>query len=127
MDLFIFVLVKHPEVKLLNHMVCVYKKLPMLFSKVTLSFCTPMSNIRLQIIPKAHQCLLLSIFFNFSYYNESIVASQCDFNLHFCNGQYPYLPYMVWQSTPIFLPEEPPWTEEPGRLQSMGSQTVGHD
>ena len=20
-----------------------------------------------------------------------------------------------------------PWTEEPGRLQSMGSQTVGHD
>ena len=28
---------------------------------------------------------------------------------------------------PVFLPGEPPWTEEPGRLQSMGSQRVGHD
>ena len=27
---------------------------------------------------------------------------------------------------PVFLPGEPPWTEEPGRLQSMGSQRVGH-
>ena len=25
------------------------------------------------------------------------------------------------------LPWRIPWTEEPGRLQSMGSQTVGHD
>ena len=26
-----------------------------------------------------------------------------------------------WQPTPVFLPEKIPWTEEPGRLQSMGS------
>ena len=26
------------------------------------------------------------------------------------------------QPTPVFLPWEIPWTEEPGRLQSMGSQ-----
>ena len=26
----------------------------------------------------------------------------------------------------VFLPGEFPWTEEPGRLQSMGSQRVGH-
>ena len=25
------------------------------------------------------------------------------------------------------LAQEIPWTEEPGRLQSMGSQRVGHD
>ena len=25
------------------------------------------------------------------------------------------------------LSERTPWTEEPGRLQSMGSQRVGHD
>ena len=31
------------------------------------------------------------------------------------------------QPTPVFLPGEPPWTEEPGGLQSMGSQRVGHD
>ena len=28
--------------------------------------------------------------------------------------------------TPEFLSEESPWTEEPGRLQSMESQRVGH-
>ena len=33
----------------------------------------------------------------------------------------------VWQPTPIFLPGESPWTEEPGRLQAVGSQTVRHD
>ena len=32
-----------------------------------------------------------------------------------------------WQPTQVFLPGESPWTEEPGRLQSMGSQRVGHD
>ena len=33
----------------------------------------------------------------------------------------------VWQPTPIYLPGESPWTEKPGRLQSMGSQRVRHD
>ena len=33
----------------------------------------------------------------------------------------------AWQSTPLFLPGESPWTEEPGRLQSMGLQRVRHD
>ena len=31
------------------------------------------------------------------------------------------------QPTPMFLPGESPWTEEPGGLQSMGSQWVRHD
>ena len=33
----------------------------------------------------------------------------------------------AWQATPVFLPGESPWTEEPGGLQSMGLQRVGHD
>ena len=33
----------------------------------------------------------------------------------------------AWQPTPVFLPEESPWTEEPGWLQSMGSQRAGHN
>ena len=33
----------------------------------------------------------------------------------------------AWQSTPVLLPGEPPWTEEPGQLQSMGPQRVRHD
>ena len=32
----------------------------------------------------------------------------------------------AWQPTPVFLPGEIPRTEEPGGLQSMGSQRVGH-
>ena len=28
----------------------------------------------------------------------------------------------AWQPTLVFLPEESPWTEEPGGLQSMGSR-----
>ena len=31
------------------------------------------------------------------------------------------------ETTPGFLPEESPWREEPGRLQSMRSQRIGHD
>ena len=33
----------------------------------------------------------------------------------------------AWLPTPVFLPGEPPWTKEPGGLQSMGSQRVRHD
>ena len=33
----------------------------------------------------------------------------------------------AWQPTPVFLSGESPWTEEPGRLQTMGLQRVGHD
>ena len=33
----------------------------------------------------------------------------------------------AWQPTPVFLAEEFPWTDESGRLQSMGSQRVRHN
>ena len=33
----------------------------------------------------------------------------------------------AWQPTPVFLPGESSWTEEPGRLQSKGSHRKGHD
>ena len=32
----------------------------------------------------------------------------------------------AWKPTPVFLPGESPWIEEPGGLQSMGSQRVEH-
>ena len=32
-----------------------------------------------------------------------------------------------WQPTPVFLPEEFHGQEEPGGLQFMGLQRVGHD
>ena len=37
------------------------------------------------------------------------------------------LKYGARQPIPIFLPGEPLWTEESDRLQSVGSQRVGHD
>ena len=33
----------------------------------------------------------------------------------------------AWQPTPVFLPGKSPWAEEPGGLQSVGSQRVRHD
>ena len=33
----------------------------------------------------------------------------------------------AWKPTPIFLPGESPWTEVPGRLQSIGSHRVRHN
>ena len=33
----------------------------------------------------------------------------------------------AWQPTPVRLFRESPWTDEPGRLQSIGSQRVGQD
>ena len=32
-----------------------------------------------------------------------------------------------WHPTPVLLPGKIPWTQEPGRLQSMGSVRVRHD
>ena len=32
-----------------------------------------------------------------------------------------------WHPTPVILPGELPWTEEPGRLLSLGSKRVGHN
>ena len=31
-----------------------------------------------------------------------------------------------WQPIPVFLPGEPPWTEDPGGLWSIGSQNFGN-
>ena len=46
-------------------------------------------------------------------------------------GFYPWvekIPWRrAWQPISVFLPGESPRTEEPGRLQSMGSQRIGRD
>ena len=33
----------------------------------------------------------------------------------------------TWQLTPVFLPGESPWKEEPEGLQSIGSQRLRHN
>jgi len=37
------------------------------------------------------------------------------------------LPEILFLPTPVFLPGESPWTEEPGRLQSTGWQRVRYN
>ena len=47
------------------------------------------------------------------------------------NVMFPYLYALSWRRqwhpTPVLLPGKIPWTEEPGRLQSLGSLKVRHD
>ena len=40
-------------------------------------------------------------------------------------GRFPWR--RAWPLTPVFLPGESPWTEEPGGLQTMALQRAGHD
>ena len=41
------------------------------------------------------------------------------------SGRFPWM--RAWQPTPVFLPGESPWTEEPCGLQSTGSHRAKHD
>ena len=50
------------------------------------------------------------------------MVSSLSFSIHLCP-----VPRRAWQPTPVFLPRESPWTEEPGGIQSIVSQKVGHD
>ena len=57
--------------------------------------------------------------------------SACQYRTHkthgmeFWVGKIPWR--RAWQPTPVFLPGESPWIEEPGGLQSIGPQRVRHD
>ena len=55
----------------------------------------------------------------------------CQYRRHSRRGFSPWvgkIPWRrKWQPMPVILPGKIPWTEEPERLQSMGSQIVGHD
>ena len=50
---------------------------------------------------------------------------RCEMRVRSLVGKIPWT--RAWQPTPVFLPGESPWTEEPGGLQSIESQRVGHD
>ena len=47
------------------------------------------------------------------------------FKSHWVTAKWQLL--LEWQPIPVVLACRIPWTEEPGRPQSMGSQRVGHD
>ena len=55
----------------------------------------------------------------------------CQFWRHKRPGPDPWVGKIPWRkewlTTPVLLPGESPWNEEPGGLQSIGSHRVGHD
>ena len=57
--------------------------------------------------------------------------SACQYRTHKTHGMELWvgkIPWRrAWQPTPVFLPGESPWIEEPGGLQSIGPQRVRHD
>ena len=61
------------------------------------------------------------------------VSSSCPntcwlrFRINAIPNIFSYCHHLAWQPTPAFLSGESPWTEKPGRLQSMRSQRIRHD
>ena len=54
---------------------------------------------------------------------KNLPASAGDIKRHGFDPWVGKIPWRrAWQPTPVFSPGESPWTEEPGGLQSMGSQ-----
>ena len=78
--------------------------------------------------------LYVTLELNFNFFNWNIVAlglpwwlrvkeSACQCRSCGFNPWVGKIPWRrKWPPTPVFQPAEFPWTEEPGRLQSMGSQ-----
>ena len=48
-------------------------------------------------------------------------------DLHYFSVTYTKEGRRQWHPTPVLFAWKIPWTEEPGRLQSMGLLRVGHD
>ena len=72
---------------------------------------------------------------NWTYVTKSSIFGVSRPGVQFWLKAWPWEVKLCWedpleegmQSTPVFLPGESPWTEEPGRLWSIWSQRVGHD
>ena len=76
---------------------------------------------------KWHILHFLSLLTGYEILSSDFTALQL--SLLICKNGIIIITYLIriwrraWQPTPIFLPGESPGTEEPGRLQSMGSQS----
>ena len=75
----------------------------------------------------------LEVWFCYFHNNNTSLVAQTIKNL-LAKGETGFNPWVgkiswrrTWQFTPVSLPGESPWTEEPGQIQSMGSQRVGHN
>ena len=85
-----------------------------MLSKAAVPIYIPTSNV------EAFSTSLVTVVIVFvnSYFNELVMVFYCHFILHFSSDPLQYSPLLVWRI---------PWTEEPGGLQFMGLQRIGHD
>ena len=71
------------------------------------------------------------IFLLLNYFKQGKPLAHMIKNLTARPGFNPWVGKILWRRewlpTPVFLPGESPWTEEPSELQSTGSQRIGHD
>ena len=84
--------------------------------------CISLTTVNLSISSDAY-VFCLFFFFKSAYFSCSYFIG-FSFIVWLCIICYWRRP---WQPTPIFLPGESPWSQEPGGLQSMGLQRVGHN
>ena len=85
----------------------------------------PREDIPIALLASLFIYLCLHWGFPYGSVGKESICSGGDLGLIPGLGRFPWR--RAWQPTPVFLPGEFPWTEEPGGLQSMGSQRVGCD
>ena len=103
----------------------ILRKISHNFSKIDTILFLQQQGISALIHPHPHHIIwgqVLSILAR-CHSNMYVVVSHCGFNLHSLTinaekAMAPHSSTLAWKI---------PWTEEPGRLQSMGSRRVGHD
>ena len=114
------------RVGFLGHMVVlflVFKGIPILSSIVTVSIYIPPRVQEYSLFSTPFPAFILRRLFDEGHSDWCEVISHCGFDLHFSSNEKekamaPHSSTLAWKI---------PWTEEPGRLQSMGSLRVRHD
>ena len=95
-----------------------------------LLFCAIIvTNLHFLLRPTVHlhYYFMQLSFKSFKSFKKSNIFIFTDFYNYLFNHHYWYISEKAMASHSSTLAQKIPWTEEPGRLQSMGSQRVGHD
>ena len=109
----------------LNNLVCFFRSL---FNMALLCLC----NFNAHYFSSQHLCVtvLNSLMASLAPITSTFDLSAPTMILHIVLTTWsapPILLNIAWQPTPVMLPGEPAWTEEPGGLQPMGSQRAGYN